>query len=77
MIYYYKRANGSWIFSVDGRTIVKDAYRGAQYHLMLRRLGKELWRLYLDIAADFKLIQENFFTPSYWNGRTPKMEDEV
>lgn len=76
-VYYYKRADGSWIFSVDGHTIVKDANRGAQYHTLLRYMGKETWRLYLDIEADFNLIRQNFFHPSYWEGRTWQMEDNA
>ena len=77
-IYYYKRSSGTWVFCVEGQTIVKqDTFKGAQYHRMLRFAKKELWRLYLDLPEDFEKIKKIFFTPEYWEGRDWKTEDDL
>jgi hypothetical protein len=76
-IYYYKRSSGTWVFLVDGQTIVKDAEKGAQYHRMLRFAKKELRRLYLDLFEDFEKIRSSFFTPEYWVGRTWAQEENL
>lgn len=77
-IYYYKRSSGAWVFLVDGQTIVKDdAFKGAQYHRMLRFAKKELWRLYLDLPEDFEKIKQSFFTPEYWKNRDWKKEEDL
>lgn len=77
-IYYYKRADGTWVFydSIK-KTIVLDERRGAKYHLSMRKTGYNLWRLYLDIPVDFNFIRSRFFDPAYWNGRTWQQEDQA
>ena len=77
MIYYYRRSSGTWVFYVDGQTIVKDVNKGAQYHRMLRFAKKELWRYYLDLPADFEKIKSMFFTPQYWASTTWQKEDAL
>lgn len=72
--YYYKREDGSFIFSVRDtigirRTIVKDATAGEQYLRMLQYSKKTIRKLYLDLQEDYRLIKRFFFTPSYWEAK--------
>ena len=78
-IYYYKRENGGWIFSLlDShgirRTVEKNDYTGGQYIRMLRYSKKEPTRLYLNLQEDYRLIKRLFFTPAYWEGKTWQTE---
>lgn len=74
MVYYYRRGNGSYVFSLEDttgirRTVVKDEYSGEQYLRMLTYSKKNLRRVYLDIQEDYRLIKRFFFTPSYWEAK--------
>ena len=78
-IYYYKRANGDWVFSIlDShgirRTIEKDERPGEQYLTMLRYAKKTPKRLYLDLMEDYRLIKRFFFEPAYWEGKAWQIE---
>ena len=78
-IYYYKRENGDWVFSLEDShgirvTVEKDAYSGEQYHRMLRYSKKNPQRLYLDIMDDYLTIKRFFFSPSYWEGKPWQQE---
>lgn len=75
MAYYYRRGNGSYVFSLKDttgirRTVVKDEYTGEQYLRMLLYSKKNPQRVYLDIQEDYRLIKRFFFTPSYWEAKS-------
>ena len=78
-VYYYKREDGTWVFSLQGytgerRTIVKNESGGAQYLRLLVHTNKEMQRLYPDIPREYEDIQRLFFSPSYWKDRTWQQE---
>lgn len=79
-IYYYKRENGDWVFSLpdsDGgrSTAVNDERSGnVFFRLLVKKVDAELHRLYLDIPQDFETIREKFFDREYWSNRTWQKE---
>lgn len=56
-IYYYKTEDGTWHFSTGAK---KDDSRAAEYIRMLRKIKKDVERLYLDIPSDYEKIKQVF-----------------
>lgn len=59
-IYYYKTSDGMWHFSTG---VKKDDAKAGEYIRMLRRIRKDVERLYLDIPQDFRKIKKVFGIP--------------
>ena len=72
-IYYYKTSSDTWVFSTY---VKRDARKAVEYLRMLRRMKKEVVRLYLDVPDDFEFIKRVFFNKDYWEGRSWQDEYE-
>ena len=59
-VYYYKKANGLFVFSTGA---VKDDEHAGQYLRMLRYSKKPYDRLFPDIPEDFRMIKRIFGVP--------------
>ena len=59
-VYYYKTVDGKWHFSTG---ITKDDAKAGEYLRLLKKLGKEPYKLYLDIPSDFNKAKKVFGLP--------------
>lgn len=78
-LFYYKRGDGSWLFSIPikkNQQHFKDEAEAVRYLIQKRKEGFYANALYLDNPGDFEKIKELFFTPEYWANRTWQQEYE-